>query len=274
MTKRKIYISGLGLVFVLTLFMLDFPARTQEHDIRYIGIPDAAAGLVLQYVLKEKMGQHAIRMIRYEPYVLHDCCATASQYALSSGRIDIAVMCPEAAGILVAKDLRYEILGPVIQNSDVLITRTGAEPSDIRIAVSQKRNFQRQMVLQRFGRNSRPVPMLHAGVPFAYTRGVVQGAVVDITRAFWLEGILSQATGRGQNINTYVMVIKKSLKSTEVFQNFMQIYGLAVRETENSEQLLQLFQTYISKEYTMKEVSVWKKLNIHFTLPLNSPPQG
>jgi len=254
--------------------MLDFPGKTAEHDIRYIGIPDGAAGLVLQYVLKEKIGQHAIRTVRYEPYVLHDCCASASQYALSSGRIDIAVMCPEAAGILVEKDPRYEIAGPVIQNSDVLVTRAGAESSDISIAVSQKRDFQRQVVRQRFGRNSRPVPMIHAGVPFAYARGVVQGAVVDITRAFSLEGILSQAPGRDQTANTYVMVIKKSLKPTEEYQNFMQIYGLAVRETENPEQLLQLFQAYISKEYTMKEVGIWKKLNVHFTHPLNLHPQG
>lgn len=254
---------------MLCLFATGFLNSRGDVEIRYVGLPDGAAGLIARFVLKEKLALHAMHAVRFEPYALHDCCASPAQYAMGSGRLDIAVMCADAARVLVAKDQRYEIAGPVIQNSDVFVTRTEDISHDPTIAVSQQRDFQRQMVTRRYGERSRPVSMLHSAVPFAYSRGVVQGAVVDISKAFNLEGALASGTSHGDDVVTHVMVIKKSLKYTETFRNFMELYNEAVRETDHPESLLHLLRTCESTQYTMREVEIWRKLEVRFMQPLS-----
>lgn len=229
-----------------------------------MGVPDGAGGLIVRYVLQEKMNQHAIHTIRFEPFALNDCCASPAQYAMGSGCLDIAVMCSDAARVLVTKDPRYEIAFPVIKNSDIFIARADDSRRDLSIAVSQNRDFQQKMVKQRYGERGCPVPMLHSGVPFAYSKGIVQGAVVDITKAFTLDGVLSSAADNGDDFITHVMVIKKSLKNNDTFRQFIEIYDQAVRETDSPERLLHLLRICESTDYTMREVEIWQKFNVRF----------
>ncbi len=151
MGKKRIWGLAAGFIALAAVCMPGFPNSREEGAIRYVGVPDGAAGLIARYVLKEKMGRAAIETVPFESYTLYDCCAGATQYALGSGRLDMAIMCPDAAQSLVAKDRRFEIAGPVMMNSDILITRPGDVPGEAEIAVSQKRSVQRQMVFLRFG---------------------------------------------------------------------------------------------------------------------------
>jgi hypothetical protein len=267
--------SAISIAVLLVLFSLGFASRGKQNEIRYIGIPDGAAGVVVRYVTEKKVGGRAIRTIRFTPYTLYDCCASATQYAMGSGRLDMAVMCPEAARALVAKDQRYEFAGPVIENSDVLVTRPDIKAWPLDIAVSQKRRFQQQLVKQRLGPRGRPVPMLHSAVPFAYARCAVQGAVVDITKAFNLGGVLSPAAGRDDGgMITYVLVVKKKLRDKKHYHQFMACYAQAVREAQNRDALLNLLKTYVSDDITIGDVETWQKMNVYFTPPLSSRRQG
>lgn len=262
-----------GLFFLLVIFLLNFAHIRQKNEISYLGIPDGAAGLLARYVLDEKMGAHTIHSIKFEPYTLYDCCASATQYAMGSGRLDIAIMCPEAAQELVAKDERFEIAGPVMLNSDILITRLDADLHQPAIGVSQKREFQRQMVFRHFGTKSKAVPMLHAAVPFAYARGVIQGAVIDITKAFNLQGKITSASVNGRDVCTYVLVNKKSLLGSNQYHHFTKIYAEAVREMDNPHNLLKLLQNYVSVNITVGDVDKWTKMNVRFTYPFKFPLQ-
>ncbi len=264
----------LGLTALLVLLLLGLVKDWQKDAISYMGLPDGSAGLLARYVLSEKIGKHGIQTVGFEPYTLYDCCASATQYAMGSGRLDIAIMCTEAARELVARDRRFEIAGPVMMNSDIFIIRPNTDLRESAIGVSQKREFQRQMVRKRFGAKSRSVPMLHAAVPFAYARGVVQGAVVDITKAFNLEGELASAVVNGQDVYTYVMVIKKSLQGSNQYQNFLAVYGQAVLEMNEPNNLLHLLQTYVSADITLGDIEKWTKMNVRFICPSTFPRQG
>jgi hypothetical protein len=271
--NKIVWYCIVGLFFLAVIIILNFSHIRQKNEIRYLGIPDGAAGLLARYVLDEKMGPHAIHSIRFEPYTLYDCCASATQYAMGSGRLDIAIMCPEAAQELVATDRRFEIAGPAMLNSDIFITRQDADLHQPAIGVSQKREFQRQMVFSHFGTKSNAVPMLHAAVPFAYARGVIQGAVLDITKAFNLDGEISSAVVNGQDICTYVLVNKKSLLDSNQYLHFLAIYAEAVREMDNPNNLIRLLQTYVSTNITAGDVEKWTKMNVRFTYPSNYPLQ-
>jgi hypothetical protein len=263
-----------GLVILLVASALAFSGKRVDGTILQVGIPDGAAGLVTNYVLQEKMRLPAIKSVRFEPYTLYDCCAGAAQYALGSGHLDIAILCPDAAQALVVKDRRFEIAGPVMVNSDIFIIRKGADLHAPVIGVSQKRACQQQMVTRHFGQHSSVIPMLHTAVPFAYARGIVQGAVVDIVTALSLEGALVTAADQGHDICTSVLVVKKSLKDNKHYQHFLAQYTLAVREMEDQTNLLRLLQTYVSAQITSGDVETWKKMNVRFTDPSIYPRQG
>ncbi|MGB3226284.1 MAG: ABC transporter substrate-binding (seleno)protein SaoB [Desulforhopalus sp.] len=273
MVNKIVWYFIVGSLFLLIIFLLNFSHIRQTNEINYVGIPDGAAGLLARYVLDKKMEPHTIHSILFEPYTLYDCCASATQYAMGSGRLDIAIMCPEAAQELVARDDRFEIAGPVMLNSDILITRQNADLHQPSIGVSQKREFQRQMVFRQFGTKSSAVPMLHAAVPFAYARGVIQGAVIDITKAFNLKGEITSASVHGQDICTYVLVNKKSLLGSNQYHHFLEIYAEAVREMDNPHNLLRLLQNYVSVNITVGDVEKWKKMNVRFTYPFKYPRQ-
>ncbi len=264
----------IGLAALLVIFLLGFVKDWQKDTISYMGIPDGSAGLLARYVLKEKMGTHAIQTVGFEPYTLCDCCASATQYAMGSGRLDIAIMCTEAARELVARDRRFTIAGPVMINSDIFITRPNADLHEPAIGVSQKRELQRQMVRKRFGAKSSAVPILHGAVPFAYARGVVEGAVLDITKAFNLEGEFSSAATNGQDVCTYVLVTKKSLQGSNQYQYFLAVYRRAVLEMNDPNNLLRLLWTYESADITIGDIEKWTKMNVRFTYPSTSPRQG
>lgn len=261
---------ALTVMFALvTLFFLMNRSAGERDDgsILKIGIPDGAAGVIVRYVIDEKMDRQRIQPVRYEPYVLHDCCAGATRFALGSGRLDMAIMCPDAADVLTKKDNRYEIVGPAMQNSDVFITRADHQSTETAIAVSQNRGHHLEMVTRRYGERGKAIPMLYGAVPFAYSKGMVGGAIVDITKAFNLEGEISHSAVKGRAVRTYVMVCKKSVKGSGKYRRFMERYGSAVRETNDSNRLLYLLKNYFSADITMKEVEIWRKLDVNFTHP-------
>ena len=274
MESRLAWRLAIVLVAIPVLMKLGFVNGGRTGAIRRVGIPDGSAGLIARYVLAEKMDKSGIQSVRFEACTLYDCCASSSQYAMSSGRLDLAIMCSDAARTLVDKDRRYEIVGPVMKNSDIFIVREDVDAGEPVIAVSQKRRFQQDMVARRFGKRSRPEPMLHAAVPFAYARGVVHGAVMDIAKAFYLDGVFLCASVNDTDIRTYVLVGKKTLNGGRQWQRFLESYNEAVEEMQDPERLLVLLKRYVSNQMTMGEVEIWKKLNVGFMSPLNCRRQG
>jgi hypothetical protein len=269
--RRFVWLGLTGIAVCLAIFAVGMASLREGGEIRHIGIPDGSAGLLARYVLQEKLGSHSVQAVRFEPHTLYDCCASTAQYAIGSGHLDIAIMCPDAARALLAKDNRFIIIGPVMLNSDVLITRPDADLQQPIIGVSDKREVQRQMVIQRLGESARVVPMLHSAVPFAYARGTIHGAVVDITKVLHLPGDLDGAAARRQASYTYVMVGRKSVRDSDQYNLFLDKYGEAVEEMDLPANLLRLLQTYESPNISMGDVLKWQKMNVHFTNPLHSP---
>jgi len=245
----------------------------QSVMVRQVGVPEGAAGLLAAYVLQEKMAASGVRVVRYEQQTLYDCCAAASQYALGSGHLDLAIMCPDAARALVEKDERFEIVGPVLVNADIFVVRPdGREPSAV--GISQKREYQRQMVAKRFGDRCETIPMLHGAVPFAFARHEVDAVVVDIVRAFNLSGTFYPGGGNGRDLVTAVLVANKSLTTDEHYQLFLRKYQDAVQEMAEPATLLRLLQTYASEHISIGDVNAWQQMNVRFVSPSASLPPG
>ena len=261
----------IGMGGLLALFGFGTALLKEDGELRQVGVPEGAAGLLASYVLQEKMAEGAAQAVRYEQHVLYDCCAAASQYALGSGNLDLAIMCPDAAKVLVEKDERFEIVGPVLVNADIFVIRSGGEKPSA-VGISQKREYQRQMVAERFGDRCEAISMLHAAVPFAFAKHEVDAVVVDITRAYNLPGDFYPGGGNGRDQATAVLVVKKTVKNDQQYRLFLREYQDAVQEMAEPAKLLRLLQNYASENISIGDVNVWKRMQVRFVSPSASLP--
>jgi hypothetical protein len=241
-----------------------------DDKIERIGIPEGSTGLLTAYVLKEKMVRHDIKTLRFEPYTLYDCCAATTQYALGSGHLDMAIMCPDAAAALIAKDQRFMVVGPVMFNSDILVLHQNSREGQPKVAVSQNRVLQGHLVTARFGDGAQVVPMMHGAVPFAFARGQVDGAVLDITKAFTLAGKVSGTPESTIEVATAVLVVKQSLISSDQYQLFIKGYIQALDDMADQENLLELLRGSVSKHIHLGDINTWKAMNVKFANPFAS----
>lgn len=244
-----------------------------DDKIDHIGIPEGSTGLLTAYVLKEKMARHGIKTVRFEPHTLYDCCAATTQYALGSGHLDMAIMCPDAAAALIAKDGRFMVIGPVMYNSDILVIRQNSREKPPKVAVSQNRDLQGRLVTARFGDGAQVVPMMRGAVPFAFARGQVDGAVLDITKAFTLAGKVSGTPESTPEVATAVLVVKQSLTTSDHYQLFVKGYIQALEDMTDQENLLELLRSYVSEHIHLGDINTWKAMNVKFANPFASRRQ-
>lgn len=237
--------------------------------IERVGIPEGSTGLLTAYVLRNAWARQGIKTLRFEPYALYDCCAAATQYALGSGHLDMAVMCPDAAAALITKDQRFLVVGPVMYNSEVVVRHHYRRREPPTIAISQNRDRQRKLLTALFGTDIQVVPMLHSAVPFAYARDQVDGAVLDIAKAFSLVGEVS-GLPENSEVVTGVLVAKRTVLASDQYRHFVSGYLQALEEMNDNDKLLQLLKENVSQHIHHGDIATWKAMNVRFANPFDS----
>jgi hypothetical protein len=260
------------LLMILIATLIYGSLRKGNQRVALLGVPDSAASLIFKYVLKEKLNEQSFLLMQLESYPLKDCCSVTTQWALSSGALDMAVMCPAAAKRFIDKNSSYIIVGPVLKNSDVFVMHQTSYNHPVKVAVSAHREHQRTMVEKRYEAKGCPTTMLHSGIPYAYAREVVDGAVVDIIKSYHLKGITLKADENNTDFITYVLVCKRTFQNTSLFKTFLNTFDEAVEEMNDFNKLFYLMKTYESKEITKENAQQWKTLNIKFLHPLSNYP--
>lgn len=265
MKKVLTGIFVLSLLFALTFTAL--PQRDENTGKIKIGTPDDTGGMIIHYLVNEKGFQDAAIKNDFETYPLKDCCVSASQWALSTDLIDLAVMCPDAAENLLGKDNRFEVFSPVLLNSDVVVVKPGISPQ--KIGVVQNRGYQLKIVNDKFGPDSVAVPMLQSAIPYAFEKNAVDGVVVDLLKSYSLEGDkLASATKGGDNV-TYVLVVRKSFKEDPRFREFITLLQQSANELNQPDILQAEIYKYQQITITKEEVEKWSRFRIRFlfTIP-------
>lgn len=107
-----------------------------------------------------------------------DCCAAVSQWGLSSRELDMAVMCPDAARMLLEKNADYLSLGPLLLSGDSLVRRAETTTPVRKVGISHQRTAQKELA-QAVLPDAQVVEMLPASLPYALERGVVEAVVLD-----------------------------------------------------------------------------------------------
>ena len=258
----------LSLVMAAAVGLFSMRGDRRDPSKIQIGAPDDSGGLIIHYILHER-GFGAAEVVKgFEAFTIKDCCTSASEWALGTERLDLAVVCPDAAQRLVEKDSRFEIAGPVLFNSDVLVIRPGGKPA--KVGIAHRRPYQESLVKKRFPGGCEIVPMLPAGLPYAFERGIVDGVVVDILKAFGIPGERISSSVSGADLVAYVLVARKDFMSSPLCRRFMESYERAVAELGDTGVLARAVEEYREIRWTDREVEEWRALKVRFALPLKA----
>jgi len=255
---------GVGLLITIGLAFLFSPAKEKEKRL-LIGIPDDAAGYIMRSLVEAGEANVQISTM-LGIYPIKDCCTSTSEWALCTEKLDMAVICPDAAARFVEKNERYLILGPCMVNSDILL---GNGSSTSKIGITQHRWYTRDAITRVWGSQVEVVPMLANALPYALEEGQVDAAVIDIGKALRLKWP-RQALQEESDTISYVLVIRKELEKDDHLINFLQEYNQQVSKLEDEGCLQNLIEEYAGYTCTGKEAQEWKRMNARY-LPLTIP---
>ncbi|KAF1084174.1 hypothetical protein SPSYN_02578 [Sporotomaculum syntrophicum] len=244
------------------------PQPEKDNRLVKIGTPDDTGGLIIHYLVNTKGYAGAMVQQDFTMYPVKDCCASTAQWGLSTNLYDLAIMCPDAAVSLIAKDNRFEIVSPSLVNSDIVVIKSGQAPK--KIGVAQNRNHQVKIVADHFAGDCATVPMLPSAIPYAYVKNVVDGVVVDALKGLTMQGTkLPATTNESEEHVTYVLVVNKSFKPDPRYHKFLRLFAESAVELNQPEILATAISNYKNIDFGHEEVNQWNRLRIKhvFTTP-------
>jgi len=190
---------------------------TEKHEGIRIAAPEDFCGILARYLMRDKELVDAKFIEKALP--LMDCCGTTTEWAMSADEIDVAWLCPDAAENLLKKDDRFLIMGPALVNSYILVVRGNMNPK--RIAYSQKREYQKSLIQERFGIDCDIIPVMPTALPYVYERGNVDGVVIDVLKGLDLKGKHMRLSNNNKDIITYMLVVSKEFHKSARFPQFL-----------------------------------------------------
>jgi hypothetical protein len=262
--RRKLVKKISSVVLAAVLFCIaacSFSGSKGTGEVR-IGCPDGVGGMLIHYLVNQK-GLSGCKIINtYEVYEIKDCCSGAFQMTLGSERLDIAVMCPGAADILLKNDHKYEMIGPCLINSDIVVSRSLAS---IRIiGYARGRSYQEKLIKEIYGEDCIAAPMLPGAIPYAYEKKAVDAVVTDAIDALFLKGDKKALSVQDEDAITYTLVVRKSFKKDPRYKEFTRLYQEAVQELNRPEIIQKEINRYKKNPASGEKADEWIRWRIKF----------
>lgn len=184
------------------------------------------------------------------------------QWALSSDQIDMAIICKEAASKFVEYDKNFEIVNTLVQNSDVFLLKNTNPQS---IGVTQNRNYQIDLVNEYY-KQAKVVPFINSGLAYALESNKVDGVIVDGIKSLSLEG-KKLSTSTNNDYGTYVLVVNKAFKNSDLYKSFVTLYNKSVKKLQNEKILKKELESYVNMKLSNEEMGEFKSWKLKF-LPI------
>ncbi|GHV38262.1 hypothetical protein FACS1894187_16830 [Synergistales bacterium] len=253
-------LGGLALALLIAFALFRRGGGASENGAIRVVAPDNTGGLPIRWMLRDAAETfHATSFLPDEIIPTADCCSATAQWTMSSGRVDIAVMCPDAAESLLEKDPRYALLGAVAVNSDILVTRR--ENGSDKVGVMQSRRYQADALSSRFD-YADIVTLFPAGIAYALERKFLGGGVMDALSAWMLSGD-KEPLSVG-DVDTYVLVVSKTFADSSEFGGFAARFNKSVEELSTPDGLQNAVLFYKGLRWNQEDVEQWKRLRIKF----------
>ena len=237
---------------------LDFDISTNKI---IIACGTDASGMLMSYILKDKYTN--IELSNFDYTELMDCCGAQAEFAFMSGKVDMAILCPDASAKFLGVDTNYFIVDSIVRGSNILVyfdeSYKNVEPKNI--GYMNKRLLQ-ESILKNVYPNASYYPMLSTALPYALEKKEVDAIFTDIILALKIKDAKFKA------INTdkvdYYLVASKKLKGSDTLNNFIKAYNKAVNDIQNDNILSDMIGSYLGISDSKGETDIWKKMNVRF----------
>ncbi len=234
------------------------PSRTQEKPL-VIAYGDDIAGLVVQKALADLPAERAD--IGLDAVNMGDCCGSNAQFALSTGEVDVAILCPDAMLDLEEVGNLYVELGQLVFDGNVLVTRPDS-PKDLQIiGYMNGRDEQRVLLEETYGQGIDLQPMFASALPYALENKAVDAIMLDVSLAAKLNYPTSPIS---DGVVTTVMIAREALVSDPRLQALIEAYNAAVAELQDEEAVIQMLCDYLETEDTKEVSAFWKTVTVRF----------
>lgn len=221
-----LFVAAVAAACVLFLLPKD---KTMGGVIR-IGCGDDISG-VLATRICEAAEQRGLGEDFAVQYVFADCCSNAAQWALETGDIDMGFYCSAAAHSLVSALDEYEIYSPAIINSEVLAVRKGEDPAAARkLGMPRGREHLDSIVLRMYPDITEVSRVNRGYLMYALRSGDVDAVIVDVSAVSGLVDEADLYPLSDIDYISYCLVIRKDLKNTRYFKNFLACLDQATEE--------------------------------------------
>ena len=220
-----------------------------------------ASGMLMSYILKNKNSN--IELSNFDYTELMDCCGAQAEFAFMSGKVDMAILCPDASAKFLGVDTNYFIVDSIVRGSNILVyfdeSYENVDPKNI--GYMNKRLLQ-ESILKSVYPNASYYPMLSTALPYALAKKEVDAIFTDIILALKIKN------AKFKMINTdkvdYYLVASKKLKGSDTLNNFIKAYNNAVDDIQNDNILSNMIGSYLGISDAKGETDTWKKMNIRF----------
>lgn len=221
-----------------------------------------ASGMLMSYILKNKNTN--IELSNFDYTELMDCCGAQAEFAFMSGKVDMAILCPDASAKFLGFDTNYFIIDSIVRGSNILVYfdenyDKNTEPK--KIGYMNKRLLQESILKNTYPKASY-YPMLSTALPYALAKKEVDAIFTDIILALKIKN------AKFKMINTdkvdYYLVASKKLKGSDTLKNFIKAYNNAIDDIQNDNILEDILESYLGISDCKGEIDIWKKMNIRF----------
>ncbi|MGM9589894.1 MAG: ABC transporter substrate-binding (seleno)protein SaoB [Faecousia sp.] len=249
-------IVGIGAALVWRYTSAPLQPETKPLMVAY---GDDIAGIVVQKALADLSAQRA--ELGLDSINLGDCCGSNAQFALSTGQVDVAVLCPDAMTDLAEAGKQYMVLGELVYDGNVLVTRPDSPETYQVIGYMNGREEQRDLLEQVFGEEVDLQPMFASALPYALENRAVDAIMLDVSLAMKLN---YPTRSISEGMVTSVMIVRSDLLGDPRLDALRTAFNDTVCAIAGEEELTDMLCAYLETEKKEEVTAFWKTVTVRF----------
>lgn len=224
-----------------------------------IAYGDDIAGIILQKALKDLPAERAD--IGMDAINMGDCCGSNAQFALSTGQVDVAVLCPDAMQDLAETGKQYTVLGELVYDGNVLVTRPDSPDTLAVIGYMNGRDEQRDLLEEVYGQEVDLQPMFASALPYALENKAVDAIMLDASLALKLN-YPTKSISSGEV--TSVVIVQNDLLSDPRLEELVTACNETVGKLSDEAVLIDMLCEYLETDNQKEVADFWKTVTVQF----------
>ena len=224
-----------------------------------IAYGDDIAGIILQKALKDLPAERAD--IGMDAINMGDCCGSNAQFALSTGQVDVAVLCPDAVQDLAETGKQYTVLGELVYDGNVLVTRPDSPDTLAVIGYMNGRDEQRDLLEEVYGQEVDLQPMFASALPYALENKAVDAIMLDASLALKLN-YPTKSISSGEV--TSVVIVQNDLLSDPRLEELVTACNETVGKLSDEAVLIDMLCEYLETDNQKEVADFWKSVTVQF----------